>query len=143
MQSVAATRVEVYDVTCQQSTPVAAPIEVQMFDSGDFDVIGLTLIIPDGHAGTTGIALAIGHSIILPRNPGAFISGNDEQIAFLFKGYPRGAAWTAFVCNTDTIPHTWELRFEFDDGGSVVLPSPVMQPISPADIVAAGATFGP
>lgn len=142
MPVAAATRVEVYDIVCQAGTPITAPVEVAMFDPGDFDVIGVTIVIPDGHAGTTGIALAIGHQRVLPRNPNSFISGNDEEPQYALKGYPRGAPWTVFVCNTDAIDHSWEIRWEFDDSPSVQLPTLTATPIAPEAVYTPASIVG-
>lgn len=130
--------VEVYNVTCAANITAAAPTEVALFNGGLFTVRKVTIIIPDGHSGLTGIAIAFGHQPVIPRNLGAFISGNDESIPYDLTGYPDGVAMSAFVCNLDSQPHVWQLRFEFD----VLRAPPVQRPIptvTPEQILAAGA----
>lgn len=143
MCALQATRVEAYNVTCPKGITEAAPTEFALFSSGDFDVIAVTIVIPDGHSGATSIALAIGHQIILPQNKGGFISGNNEEPRFELKGYPRGAAWTVFVANADLISHSWQLRFEFDDSPTVTPTPSTATPINPAAVYALAGNTGP
>ena len=82
---------------------------------GLYYVSRVTIVIPDGHSGLTGIALAFGHQPVIPYNKGAFISGNDEIIPYdLSDAYPAGVSWSCFLCNLDTGPHTWETRWELN-----------------------------
>lgn len=123
-------------VTCPASVLPTAPVEVALptIDSGT--PRKMTVTIPDGHSGLTGIALGYAHQPVIPINPGGYISGNDWTFPFDLSGYPNGPAWSAFVCNGDTQPHSWQVIYEQDnlpDGtGTVSLPPP-----SAADVMAA------
>ena len=127
-------RVEIHDVTCTQFTPANAPVEV-LFNDAPGLLVKVTIVIPGGHAGLTGIALGYGHQQVLPRTPGAFISGDDEEPWYDMSNYPPGPAWSAFVCNLDLIPHTWEVRLEYNEiTGPVTVATPTA--IAPAAILA-------
>lgn len=126
-------RVEVYDITCPASTPLTAPQETHLFDGGLFDVRKVTIVTPPGHAGLTGIGLAYGHNVVIPRNPGAYISGDGEVIPYDLTNYPPGVGWSAFTVNLDTQAHTWEVRFEFDELRTQSATANVT-PLSAADI---------
>ena len=130
-------RVEVFDVTCPASTPDTDPVEV-VFDAAPGILRKATIIIPDGHAGLTGIALGYGHNAVIPRTTGAYISSNDEHIPFDLTNYPAGPVWSAFVCNNDTIDHAWEVIMEFDEIPTGTNTSN-QTPIPPAAIVQTGA----
>lgn len=130
-------RVNVANVTCPPNTLAAAPVEVFLVQFPPGIPRKLTVVIPDGHAGTTGIAFGYGHNPVLPDNAGAFISGNDETFSMDLHSYPAGPQWSVFMCNGDRIAHTWQVRFEFDEiTGTTVDINPA--PIPADDIAAAG-----
>lgn len=130
-------RVNVADVTCPGNTPVGAPVEAFLTQFPPGIPRKVTIVIPDGHAGLTGIALGYGHQPVIPDNRGAFISGNDETIPFDLTNYPAGPKWSAFMVNSDQTPHSWEIRFEFDEIRDLPAPS-LITPIAPEAILAAG-----
>ena len=131
-------RVETFDVTCPASITAAQAVEVPfVYDPGNPRRV--TIIIPDGHAGLTGIALGYGHQPVLPRTPGRFISSNDEFLTFDLTNYPAGPAWSAFVCNNDTQSHAWEVILELDEIGETA-PALTVEPLSLSSIYAAGTT---
>lgn len=128
---------ETYNVTCAASVAASAAVEVAAVMDSSYTVVSCTIVIPDGHAGLTGIALAQGHTIVVPRNPGAFLSGNDEIETFDLTGYPTGAPWTVFVCNNDLQPHTWQTRWAL---AGAVAPAPAITPAPiPVDVLQAAA----
>lgn len=130
-------RVNLANVTCAAGVLFTAPIEVVFATFAPGIPRRVSIVIPDGHAGLTGIALGFGHQPVIPDDAGQFISGNDETLTLELTSYPAGPQWSAFVCNIDTIPHTWQVRFEFDE---LRTPQPVsiVTPLDTADIVAAG-----
>ena len=130
-----AARLEVADVTCAANVAVNNPTEVVLNFPGGI-LRRFTIVIPDGHAGLTGIALGYGHNPVIPRSSGKFISGNDEVIPFDYQDETPGVAWSAFLCNLDTQSHTWEVRFEYDEVTDASTPAPV-QPIPITDLQAA------
>jgi hypothetical protein len=109
-----ASRVEVFDVLVPAGTAKAAPLETPTpFAQGE--VVGVTIIIPDGHNGLTGIQLAVAHAQALPYTRGAWIVGNDDEVAFDTVGYPNNGAWSVFAYNVDAFPHTFHVRYEVAD----------------------------
>lgn len=125
-----ADRVEHFTVTAAAGTTKAAPAEVAInFPPGEverFDVI-----IPDGHAGLTGIALALAHQPIIPRTPGTFFVGNDDEITLPMENLPNAGSWSARVYNTDVFDHSWYLRVLVREIGHAPL---IVEPQVPGEI---------
>lgn len=129
-------RVEVQDLTCNAGVTTANPTEIALSGVVACQVVRLTIRIPPGHAGLTGIAFGYGHNPVLPRTAGRFISSDDEVIVYDMQNYPPGPQWEAFLVNQDTIAHSWEVRIEVDELRAFV-PASLVQPISSTDITAA------
>lgn len=130
-------RIEVQDVSCNAGIPATNPTEVILANVVACQVVKVTLRIPPGHAGKTGIALGYGHNAVIPRTGGAFISGDDEVIEYDLTNYPPGPQWFAFLMNTDTIPHSWEVRFEVDELRGQAIPTTAGSVIPVEDLYAA------
>lgn len=108
-------RLEVQDVACPAGTTTANPVEVVLSNVVACQVVKVTIRIPPGHAGLTGLALGYGHNAVIPRTANRYISGDDEVIEYDLTHYPPGPQWQAFLINTDTQAHAWEIRFEVDE----------------------------
>lgn len=108
-------RVEVQDIACPAGTTEAAPLETVLDGVVNCQVVRVTIRIPAGHSGLTGIALGYAHNPVLPRTAGRFISGDDEVIEYDLRDYIEGPQWQAFTVNHDTISHAWQIRFEVDE----------------------------
>lgn len=133
--------VQIYDVTCPEQTPAASALEIPTIVASIYVVTKVWIIIPDGHSGLTGIALAYGHQPVVPSNPGAFISGNDEEFPIPLSGKPLGVPWSVFVCNNDLQAHTWETRWELTiplSTPTTTTPTPIPVSAIQAAAVAAG-----
>lgn len=101
-----------FDVTCPAATvggPAGTAVANVSFPPSEVEWI--EIVIPDGHAGTTGIALQQAHGQVIPANLGASISGNDEQFRFHFTDLLANGNWQAALVNNDLQPHSWEIRF--------------------------------
>lgn len=102
----------------------------------------VTITIPDGHAGLTGIGVAFGHNVVIPANDNAFITGNDWTFPFDLSDYPNGVQWSVFMCNLDLQPHAWQVIFEGDNlpdtPGSGAAPPPTAEDIMTAATAALG-----
>lgn len=132
---------QIFDVTCNESVTEANAVEVATVPAGLYAVTKVTIWIPDGHAGLTGIALAYGHNPVVPMN-GTFLSANDEVFSFeMGNDYPPGVAWSVFLCNLDLQPHNWETRWELSSL-TPSTPTPVAPSLTAADILAAGVAAG-
>lgn len=131
-------RMDIVNVTCAPLVLDTAPVEVAFARIFPGVPRKFTIVIPDGHAGLTGISLGFGHQPVIPSGSGDFISGNDESIPIELKSYPAGPMWSAFVYNLDTTAHSWQVRFEQDEIRLPVAPT-ATKALNPLDIVAAGA----
>lgn len=125
-------REQIQDVVCTQSITPANFVEVPFtFPPGV--LIGYEIVIPDGHAYLTGIALGYGHNIVYPYGGGSFFEGNDEIVRRFVRDQNPGVPWSAFVYNQDLQPHAWQVRFLYDELGTDTT-SAVTQPLTVADI---------
>lgn len=131
-------QVSIHNVTCPESTTTAAPATDDL-DQFNLTLARIGLVIPDGHAGLTGIAFGYGGNAVVPVNTGAYFSGNDESLWLDLYGYPDGVPWTVWMINNDLQPHSWQVRCQY-----IALAGPttatITQPISTADIYAAANT---
>ena len=136
-----ADRQESQVVTCPALTPTTAPVEIQLTWPGGI-VRHVEIVIPDGHAGLTGIALGYGHNFIIPRSNGGLYSGNDDIIRRYYNDRQQGVQWSAFLVNGDTIAHSWEVRFDLDELAQQPTPAAATF-IAPSEIVSAGGIILP
>lgn len=103
-------RVEAFTVVAPASTAKATPLEVvTAFEAGT--VVRIEIDVPDGHAGLTGIFLAVAKGRILPRTLGSFLVANDDHLGWDLFGVPDSGAWSAFVYNTDLFDHSFYVRY--------------------------------
>lgn len=132
-----ADRVEMRQVTVAANTTQAAAVETDLsFPAGW--VQELEIVIPDGHAGLTGIAIAQAHQVTIPAAGLVWIVSNDEVIRWELKDTLGSGQWSAFTYNLDTVnPHSFYIRFLIREaaGSQPATPS---TPIAAADIASAG-----
>lgn len=134
-----ADRVEIFSVTCAANVAQSAAIETNLsFPPGYAREV--EIVIPAGHAGVTGIAIAQAHQIIIPSSGNTWIISDDEIIRWPLSNYSDSGSWSAFTYNNDaTNPHSWYLRFLIDEI-NVGVTATRITPLSAAAIVAAGTT---
>lgn len=94
------------------------------------------ILIPAGHAGLTGISLGYGTNPTVPNGVNAFYSGDNREIILDYVDNVPGVNWSAFVCNIDLIPHSWEVDMEFNEI-NVSNATTTIAPLSPATILGA------
>lgn len=136
-------REQLDDVTCAQNIAPGNAVEVPLgFQPGV--LIGFEIVIPDGHAYLTGIALGFAHGLVYPFGVGTFYEGNDDIIKRFVRDSNPGVAWSAFVYNQDAQSHAWQVRFMFDELGTAPTNSNTST-LTVADIntAAAAALTGP
>lgn len=104
-----ADRVEVFTIVVPASTTSASPYS-QDLEMRAGELVGVELVIPDGHLGLTGIQLAIDGQAVIPATRGAYIVGNDDVIEWPLGGFPTGGQWQAVAYNTDVFAHTFYVR---------------------------------
>jgi hypothetical protein len=130
------TRFESIVVTCLPSVqPTAFRTVPFPFDGGTLRKV--RILIPAGHAGLTGIALGYGGNNVIPLGTGAFYFGDDREIVLDYTDNVPGVSWAAFVFNTDSLQHSWEVDMDFDDADATNSGA-VITPVSSAAILAAG-----
>lgn len=125
-------------VTCAASVVETNPTVVPLgFGGGILRIV--RVVIPAGHAGLTGLALGYGGNAVIPRGVSAFYSGDDREVILDYDDNVPGVSWSAFVCNLDLQPHSWEVDMDFDEIGASNA-GVTIAPVSTADILAAGVT---
>lgn len=132
-----AQRVEIRQVTSAAGTAQSAAVETNLsFDPGI--VRAIEILIPAGHAGETGIAIAQAHQIIIPYDGTDWIIGDDNLLTWPVDDYLQTGSWSAFTYNTDAFnDHTWYVRFHVDELGAAVSTA-APQPLSEAAIMTGG-----
>lgn len=119
----AADRVEAFTVTVPASTAASAPV-TQALPLGLADVLSVEIVIPDGHAGLTGLRFYYSGEQIIPRS--GWIIGNDHHLDWPLTRYPERGDWSARAYNTDVFEHSFYLRFLLSDlGRDYAAPAPL------------------
>lgn len=131
-----AQRIEIFTVTAQPNTPQSSAVEVELsFAQGI--VRQIEIVIPAGHAGLTGLAIAQAHQVVIPASGATWIIGDNEPIKWPLENYLDADTWSAFAYNTDAVyPHSWYLRFLIDEIEAPSVSAP-RGPIAVGDIYAA------
>ncbi len=105
-----ADRIESFTVAVPAGTAQATPQETSLvFPPGVVEAV--EIVIPSGHFGLTGIALAQAHQRIIPRDGTSFLVAEDEVIRWALDGYLNTGDWQAFAFNADIYAHSFYLRF--------------------------------
>jgi len=79
-------------LTIPPNTPKYSPKEVKIPLEGDF-ITGITVVIPPGHAGLTGLAIFYGIWQFAPLPPGEWFIGDNEKIDWVERfEIPEGKA---------------------------------------------------
>ena len=130
-----AQRVEIFQVTAAAGTLQSAAAETPL-EMAPGIVRELEIIIPSGHAGLTGLAIAQAHQIIIPSKGSVWIIGDGEPIRWPLDNFLDADTWSAYSYNTDPLfPHSWYLRFLVDEIEAPVTAGST--PIAVQDIYAA------
>lgn len=119
-----ADRVESFAVTIPHGTTKSAPRTVDIsFAAGV--VAGVEILVPAGHAGFTGIALAQAGAAVIPITDGQFIVSDDEVIHWPIDGAINNGDWQAIGYNTGTFDHTFYIRFLITEIGEAPAGEPL------------------
>lgn len=110
------------------------------------------MIIPDGHAGLTGVALQYAGEHVFPFEADSWIEGNDEALDYPLDFEVGGADVQILTFNTDdTYPHDHIVRILHEDpelaaaavvAPIFVAPSDLVIPVEPRVLTDLGATSG-
>ena len=103
---------QTYNVYCPALTLESAPVTALNIAAGNWTVDKVTIVIPAGHAGLTGIQLWYGGGPAIPYESGWF-SGDDDVIPIQPSNiFPAGVPWSVAMLNNDVIQHGWQTRWE-------------------------------
>jgi hypothetical protein len=90
-------------------TPIAAPL-VTAFPLEDAQLEKITIIIPDGHSGLTGIRILWSGTQIVPFALNYYLTGNDRIIEVKLNSYITVNALSIETYNLDVFAHTFWLE---------------------------------
>lgn len=103
-------RVYAFTITAPALTAVTAPVMQSCnFPDGTMDQI--TVQIPNGHCGLTGLQIESGGEQLVPLALGTWFVGDNLVEAFPFTDAPNNGNWNLVAYNTDVYPHTFYVRF--------------------------------
>lgn len=129
-----AQRIETRAVSCAAQITQANAIETDLTFSPGV-VTEIEIVIPNGHMGATGIAIAQAHQIVVPYTGELYIIGNDDRLTWQFQDFLNSGSWSAFTYNLGRYSHAWYLRFMINEIAPPIqttLPAPI-----PAERIAA------
>lgn len=112
-------RIEVFQVTVQPnvaSPGVVTPIAL----ARPGKVVGISILVPDGHNGVTGLQLLQANQLIIPFVNGTFLVANDETLNFTINLPLDTQQWSAQAFNTGKYPHSFYIRLSINE---VALPT--------------------
>lgn len=102
-------RVRTVSITTPPNTPPSAPRET-VWAVGRGVVDRLEVVIPDGHAGLTGLAVVWGARQVWPYEAGEWIIGNDEVVRVSLGLYVTDSLVVRTYNVDDTYVHSHHLR---------------------------------
>lgn len=132
------------------NTPIAAPV-TQAWPLEETTLRKITITIPDGHNGLTGVRVLWAGQQIIPWANNSYIIANNRVIDVAFDDYITATGLVIGGFNTDVFPHTFYLEATVTDKpahaqlaqqaspGTAVLPPSSAQtpdPLSPASLLA-------
>lgn len=124
---------QTYNYTCPANTPITAPVTQDAIVSGIYEVIKVTIVIPPGHSGLTGIQLWYGQNAAIPYDSGWLSGDNEVYPVELSSNYPPGVAWQVAMLNNDVNDHSFQVRWEMNylsaALGQTAPPTPTVQDI--------------
>ena len=114
-------------VACAAGVTSAAPVEtLTTVQSGP--PVSISVLIADGHAGTTGFQVAYAHQQVIPWTVGAFVIGDNDTHTYDLEGYGNSGAWSLITYNTDNRAHLWQVKIAYmstDGAGTQRKPNPL------------------
>lgn len=130
-------------VTVTAGTVKAAPSST-VWKLEDAFITTVTIIVPDGHSGLTGIRLLRSFQQVIPYGNDDWIVANNDEIVIPYNGEITASGLSIQTYNTDVFDHSFNLRCVITDSlpgsGSIVSPIPIISngllnlPPSPAQV---------
>lgn len=103
---------QVFNTSVNAGVGVNAPTVQLAVGANLWQVTKVTIVIPAGHAGLTGIQLWYGGGPAIPWDSGWF-SGDDDVIPLEPSGaFPAGVPWSVAMINNDVQTHVFQTRWE-------------------------------
>lgn len=90
----------------------------------------IEIVIPDGHAGLTGIRILQAGAQIIPFDLYSWINGNNERIVLPFNGEMTATGLIIETYNTGTFAHSHYVRAVISDLPAAGATSPAPTPLS-------------
>jgi hypothetical protein len=118
-----AERIEEDDATIAAGITTAGNFS---FSTPNGEVEQIDIVIPNGHANETGIAIVYSGVNVVPKMTGKWVSGNNRRHSFAVEDLPTGAGWSWVGFNNGTLPHTFHVYFHINNL------SPDAEPLPPA-----------
>jgi hypothetical protein len=116
------------DVTVPAGTAIATP-QTTVVNLGDIWCYAISVRIPAGHCGFTGLAVIQAGSYLLPFGQTLkYLIGNDDKLDFDI-GVEIPGNFTLQTYNTDVLAHTFYVRIAYQPMVTVNNPQPVIIPI--------------
>src|ERR1700675_3149174 len=110
-----AQRVHRFDIV----SPKGQPFPNTVTDRVDFApgiVTAITVEIPRGHAGKTGMAIFYGNAQLIPFDGTAYIKGNGKTTRYEFDDpHPGGIGWFVEHFNGGKRDHPFRVAYELDE----------------------------
>ena len=98
------------NLTVPAGTAIATPV-TQAVPLENNQLVDVELVVPNGHAGFTGIRVLSSHQQILPWGNDGWITADDYTRVFEWNEEIGASAISVQGYNTDKIAHTFYLRF--------------------------------
>ena len=130
---------QAFNTTCAAGVTANNPTVALNVGAGRWQVVKVSIVIPSGHAGLTGLQLWYGGGAAIPYNSGWYSGDGDVIHLELGNDFPPGVPWSVAMMNADYISHSWQTRWEMNyvpDSSA----QPSSQPIAVSDIYAAAGT---
>lgn len=116
------------DITVPAGTVIAAPTS-DTLNLGDIWVYNISVRIPPGHCGFTGLSVQQAGSYLIPFGMTlAYLIGNDDKLEFEI-GVEIPGAFQFVTYNTDVLVHTFYIRIAYQPMVALNNPAPVIVPI--------------
>ena len=116
--------------TVPAKTAITAPVTAQ-FPLPTGHIAAITIVIPNGHNGLTGMQVLWGGVQIMPYGTGQWVVSNNTEVTEPVDQDISQNSMTLAGYNTDVFPHTFQVRAQW------VSPAPV--PTSSAQLASASA----
>ena len=105
--------------------PINSTLERTDFPPGVVEAI--TVEIPSGHVGKTGIRIWYNDAQLIPRNASTWLKGNKKTIRYDFDDpHPGGVGWYVDHYNAGRRDHTFYFVVELSELADALLNPPVL-----------------